>query len=108
MTNFATGRHFLLTPGPTNVPDRVLRAMDHNAINHRGPEFGRLGREVVARLRQVFQTNATVAIYPSSGTGAWDAALANTPSPGDRVLLSHSGWFARLWEQLVRRQGRNR
>lgn len=108
MTNFAAGRHFLLTPGPTNVPDRVLRAMDHNAINHRGPEFGRLGREVVARLRQVFQTNATVAIYPSSGTGAWDAAPANTPSPGDRVLLSHSGWFARLWEQLVRRQGRNR
>ena len=105
MTSFVAGRHFLQTPGPTNVPDRVLRAMDHNAINHRGPEFGRLGREVVSRLRQVFQTDGTVAIYPSSGTGAWEAALVNTLSPGDRVLLSHTGWFAHLWEQLVRRQG---
>lgn len=105
MTSFVAGRHFLQTPGPTNVPDRVLRAMDRNAINHRGPEFGRLGREVVARLREVFQTKGMVAIYPASGTGAWEAALANTLSPGDRVLLSHTGWFAHLWEQLVRRQG---
>ncbi len=104
MTGFVAGRHFLQTPGPTNVPDRVLRAMDHNAINHRGPEFGRLGREVVSKLRAVFQTKGTVAIYPASGTGAWEAALVNTLSPGDQVLLSHTGWFAHLWEQLVRRQ----
>ena len=104
MTSFVAGRHFLQTPGPTNVPDRVLRAMDHNAINHRGPEFGALGRAVVRRLRAVFQTTGTVAIFPASGTGAWEAALVNTLSPGDRVLLSHTGWFAHLWEQLARRQ----
>lgn len=104
MTSFVAGRHFLQTPGPTNVPERVLRAMNRNAINHRGPEFGQLGRDVVDRLRQVFQTKGIVAIYPSSGTGAWEAALVNTLSPGDRVLLSHTGWFAYLWEQLVRRQ----
>jgi len=97
------GRHFLHTPGPTNVPDRVLRAMDRNPINHRGPEFGMLGREVVARLRSVFQTEGTVAIFPSSGTGAWEAALVNTLSPGDRVLMTRTGWFAHLWEQLALR-----
>jgi alanine-glyoxylate transaminase / serine-glyoxylate transaminase / serine-pyruvate transaminase len=95
------GRHFLHTPGPTNIPDRVLRAMDRNAINHRGPEFGALGREVVAKLRDIFQTKGTVAIFPSSGTGAWEAAMVNTLNPGDRVLMTRTGWFAHLWEQLA-------
>jgi alanine-glyoxylate transaminase/serine-glyoxylate transaminase/serine-pyruvate transaminase len=97
------GRHFLQTPGPTNIPDRVLRAMDRNAINHRGPEFGALGREVVAKLRRVFQTEGIVAIFPASGTGAWEAAMVNTLSPGDRVLMTRTGWFSYLWEQLAAR-----
>jgi len=95
------GRHVLQTPGPTNVPGRVLRAMDRNAINHRGPEFGALGREVVAKLRRVFQTEGIVAIFPASGTGAWEAAMVNTLSPGDRVLMTRTGWFAHLWEELA-------
>ncbi len=97
------GRHVLQTPGPTNVPDRVLRAMDRNAINHRGPEFGALGREIAGKLRRAFQTEGTVAIFPASGTGAWEAAMVNTLSPGDRVLMSRTGWFAHLWEQLAAR-----
>ena len=105
MSTTVAGRHFLQTPGPSNVPDRVLRAMDRNAINHRGPEFGALGREVVGRLRWLFQTEGIVAIFPSSGTGAWEAAIANTLSPGDRVLMSRTGWFAHLWEQLAERHG---
>ena len=86
-TPYVSGRHFLQTPGPTNVPDRVLRAMDRNAINHRGPEFGALGREVVAKLRSVFQTaSATIGIFPASGTGAWEVragqhAGARRPHP---------------------------
>jgi alanine-glyoxylate transaminase/serine-glyoxylate transaminase/serine-pyruvate transaminase len=103
MSTVATGRHFLQTPGPTNVPGRVLRAMDRDLINHRGPEFGALGREVVGRLRRVFQTEGTVAIFPASGTGAWEAAMVNTLSPGDRVLMSRTGWFSYLWEQLAAR-----
>lgn len=103
MSTTVPGRHFLNTPGPTNVPDRVLRAMDRNAINHRGPEFGALGRAVVAKLRRVFQTEGIVAIFPSSGTGAWEAAMVNTLSPGDRVLMSRTGWFSYLWEQLAAR-----
>jgi alanine-glyoxylate transaminase/serine-glyoxylate transaminase/serine-pyruvate transaminase len=95
------GRPFLHTPGPTNVPDRVARAMDRNAINHRGPEFGALGREVVAKLREIFQTKGIVAIFPSSGTGAWEAAMVNTLTPGDRVLMTRTGWFSYLWEQLA-------
>ena len=95
------GRHFLQTPGPTNLPDRVLRAMDRNAINHRGPEFGALGREVIAKLRRVFQTSGTIGIFPASGTGAWESAMVNTLIPGDRVLLSRTGWFSHLWEQMA-------
>jgi len=105
MSDYTAGRHFLQTPGPTNVPDRVLRAMDHNAINHRGPEFGALGRQVVARLRQVFQTEGIVGIFPASGTGAWEAALVNTLSAGDRVLISRTGQFAHLWELMALRHG---
>jgi alanine-glyoxylate transaminase/serine-glyoxylate transaminase/serine-pyruvate transaminase len=105
MSDFVSGRHFLQTPGPTNVPDRVLRAMDRNAINHRGPEFGALGREVVAKLRTVFQTAGTIGIFPASGTGAWEAALVNTLVAGDRILLSRTGQFSHLWEQMALRLG---
>src|ERR1700722_9917022 len=102
MSNFVSGRHFLQTPGPTNLPDRVMSAMHRNAINHRGPEFGALGRDVVAKLRAVFQTGAaTIGIFPASGTGAWESALTNTLVPGDRVLLSRTGQFSHLWEQLA-------
>src|SRR6195952_1837316 len=88
MSNFVSGRHFLQTPGPTNLPDRVLRAMDRNAINHRGPEFGALGREIIAKLRGVFQAaSATIGIFPASGTGAWESALANTLTAGDPVAI---------------------
>jgi len=99
------GRHFLQTPGPTNLPDRVIQAMSNNAINHRGPEFGRLGLTVIGKLRQIFRTSGTIGIYPSSGTGAWEAAMVNTLSPGDRVLLPLTGQFAYLWEDLSRRHG---
>jgi alanine-glyoxylate transaminase/serine-glyoxylate transaminase/serine-pyruvate transaminase len=102
MSNFVSGRHFLQTPGPTNLPDRVLRAMDRNAINHRGPEFGALGREIIAKLRGVFQAaSATIGIFPASGTGAWESALANTLTAGDRILISRTGQFSHLWEQLA-------
>jgi alanine-glyoxylate transaminase/serine-glyoxylate transaminase/serine-pyruvate transaminase len=105
MSEFVSGRHFLQTPGPTNLPDRVLRAMDRNAINHRGPEFGALGLEVIAKLRHVFLTTATIGIFPSSGTGAWESALVNTLAPGDRILISRTGQFAHLWEQMALRFG---
>ena len=81
------GRHFLQIPGPTNVPDRVLRAIDRPTIDHRGPDFGELGAEVLTNLRRIFQTSGPVMIYPASGTGAWEAALTNTLSPGDTVLM---------------------
>ncbi len=99
------GRHFLQIPGPTNVPDRVLRAIDNPTIDHRGPDFGRLGRDLLAKLRRVFQTESPVVIYPASGTGAWEAALTNTLSPGDAVLMCRTGWFATLWEEMARRLG---
>ena len=102
---YRPGRHFLQIPGPTNVPDRVLRAIDNPTIDHRGPEFGRLGRETLARLRQVFRTSGPVVIYPASGTGAWEAALVNTLSPGDRVLMCRTGWFANLWQEMAERLG---
>lgn len=105
MTTFVSGRHFLHTPGPTNLPDRVLRAMDRNAINHRGPEFGELGREVIQKLRPVFGTECIIGIYPSSGTGSWEAALVNTLRAGDRVLITRTGQFSHLWEQMAKRFG---
>jgi len=98
-----SGRHFLQIPGPTNVPDRVLRAIDRPTIDHRGPEFGELGRTVLAGMKRVFATEANVVIYPASGTGAWEAALANTLSPGDRVLMAETGHFATLWRKLAER-----
>jgi alanine-glyoxylate transaminase / serine-glyoxylate transaminase / serine-pyruvate transaminase len=97
------GRHFLQIPGPTNVPDRVLRAIDNPTIDHRGPEFGRMGRELLENLKAVFQTTAPVVIYPASGTGAWEAALTNTLSPGDTVLMCRTGWFATLWKEMAER-----
>jgi alanine-glyoxylate transaminase / serine-glyoxylate transaminase / serine-pyruvate transaminase len=98
-----SGRHFLQIPGPTNVPDRVLRAIDHPTIDHRGPEFAVLGKTVLAGIKRVFQTEHDVVIYPASGTGAWEAALVNTLSPGDRVLMAETGHFATLWKKLAER-----
>src|SRR6476619_2981541 len=99
----SAGRHFLQIPGPTNVPDRVLRAIDNPTIDHRGPAFGRLGLELLANLRAIFQTTGPVVIYPASGTGAWEAALTNTLSPGDAVLMCRTGWFATLWNEMAQR-----
>ncbi|MCC7048129.1 MAG: aminotransferase class V-fold PLP-dependent enzyme [Alphaproteobacteria bacterium] len=101
----ATARHFLQSPGPTNVPDRVLRAIDRPTIDHRGPEFQKLGREVLEGMKAIFQTKGAVVIYPASGTGAWEAALVNTLSPGDKVLMAETGHFATLWHRLARRLG---
>lgn len=100
-----SGRHFLQIPGPTNVPDRVLRAIDRPTIDHRGPAFGDLGTAVLAGMKRVFQTAGDVVIYPASGTGAWEAALVNTLSPGDRVLMAETGQFATLWRRLAERLG---
>jgi alanine-glyoxylate transaminase/serine-glyoxylate transaminase/serine-pyruvate transaminase len=100
-----SGRHFLQIPGPSPVPDRVLRAMSLPTIDHRGPEFAQLGRRVLTGMQQVFQTQHPVVIYPASGTGAWEAALSNTLSPGDTVLMYETGHFATLWRRLAERLG---
>jgi alanine-glyoxylate transaminase/serine-glyoxylate transaminase/serine-pyruvate transaminase len=100
-----SGRHFLQIPGPTNVPDRILRAMDRPTIDHRGPEFARLAAGILEDLKPVFRTSDPVVIYPSSGTGAWEAALVNTLSPGDPVLMAETGHFATLWCDMARRLG---
>lgn len=105
LNNHSSGRHFLQIPGPTNVPDRVLRAIDQPTIDHRGPVFGALGLAVLGGIKQVFQTQSPVVIFPSSGTGAWEAALVNTLSPGDRVLMVETGHFASLWRKLAGRLG---
>ncbi|MFL1460892.1 pyridoxal-phosphate-dependent aminotransferase family protein [Roseococcus sp. DSY-14] len=97
------GRHFLQIPGPTNVPDRVLRAMDNPTMDHRGPDFGKLGMQLLAKVKHVFKTQGHVVIYPASGTGAWEAALVNTLSPNDRVLMCETGWFATLWREMAER-----
>jgi alanine-glyoxylate transaminase/serine-glyoxylate transaminase/serine-pyruvate transaminase len=99
------GRHFLQIPGPTPVPDRILRAMDMPVIDHRGPEFKRLGLRVLSGIRTVFKTANPVVIYPSSGTGAWEAALLNTLSPGDKVLMYETGHFATLWRNIAVKLG---
>ncbi|MFN5511486.1 MAG: pyridoxal-phosphate-dependent aminotransferase family protein [Burkholderiales bacterium] len=103
LNSHPAGRHFLQIPGPTNVPDDVLRAIDHPTIDHRGPEFARLGLKVLADIRPVFQTLQPVVIYPASGTGAWEAALVNTLSAGDSVLMAETGHFATLWKKLAER-----
>jgi alanine-glyoxylate transaminase/serine-glyoxylate transaminase/serine-pyruvate transaminase len=100
-----TGRHYLQIPGPSPVPDRILRAMSLPTIDHRGPEFGALGRKVLAGMRDVFRTRHPVVIYPASGTGAWEAALTNPLSPGDHVLMYETGHFASLWAKMAGRLG---
>ena len=100
-----TGRHFLQIPGPTNVPDRILRAMDAPVIDHRSAEFASLGKEVLEGMRGIFQTAGPVVMYPASGTGAWEAALVNTLSPGDRVLLFETGHFSFLWRGVAEKFG---
>ncbi|MCF6475663.1 aminotransferase class V-fold PLP-dependent enzyme [Nonomuraea sp. MG754425] len=99
------GRHFLQIPGPTNVPERVLRAIARPTIDHRGPEFARLAGELLERLKTVFMTAGPVVVYPSSGTGAWEAALVNTLSPGDKVLAYETGHFSSLWCEMAARLG---
>ena len=96
-----SGRHFLQIPGPTNVPDRVLRAMDMPTMDHRGAEFAEIGFAVMAAMQRVFRAKLPVIIYPSSGTGAWEAAIVNTLSPGDKVLMVETGHFATLWRQMA-------
>ncbi|WP_424812817.1 pyridoxal-phosphate-dependent aminotransferase family protein [Roseococcus sp. YIM B11640] len=102
-TKTTPGRHFLQIPGPSNVPDRVLRALDNPTMDHRGPDFGKLGLQVLEKVKAIFQTKSHVVIYPASGTGAWEAALVNTLSPGDRVLMCETGWFASLWREMAER-----
>ncbi len=99
------GRHFLQIPGPTNVPDRVLRAIDMPTMDHRGPEFAILGRAVLEGMQRIMRTRHPVIIYPASGTGAWEAALVNTLSPGDKVLMSETGHFAALWVKMAKKLG---
>jgi alanine-glyoxylate transaminase/serine-glyoxylate transaminase/serine-pyruvate transaminase len=105
MVMIHSGRHFLQIPGPTNVPDRVLRAIDRPVIDHRSAEFAKLGAEVLEGLRTIFRTTGPVVIYPASGSGAWEAAIVNTLSPGDRVLLFETGHFSQLWRQLAEKFG---
>ena len=102
-----TGRHFLQIPGPTNVPDRILRAMDQPVIDHRGPEFAKLATEVLEGMRGIFQTTARVVVYPSSGSGGCEAALVNTLSPGERVLIFETGNFSQLWQRVAEKMGLN-
>ena len=103
----ASGRHFLQIPGPSPVPDRILRAMSLPTIDHRGPEFGVLGLKVLSQIKQVFQTQHPVIIYPASGTGSWEAALCNVTSPGDHLLMYETGHFASLWIKMAKRLGLN-
>ena len=105
-TNFhPTGRHFLQIPGPSPVPDRVLRAISSPTIDHRGPEFGALGLKVLADIQKIFKTRHPVMIYPASGTGAWEAALSNVLQAGDHVLMYETGHFAFLWNKLANQLG---
>src|SRR5207247_7987206 len=100
-----SGRHFLQVPGRTNVPDRVLRAIAQPTIDHRGAAFADLAREVLDGVREIFKTSGAVVIYPSSGTGAWEASLVNTLSPADRILMFETGHFATLWRNMAERLG---
>ncbi len=105
MSSYHSGKHFLQIPGPTNVPGRVLRAMSQPTIDHRGPEFSRLALDVLSGVKRIFQTSGPVIIYPSSGTGAWEASLVNTLSPGDKILMFETGHFATLWYKIALRFG---
>jgi alanine-glyoxylate transaminase / serine-glyoxylate transaminase / serine-pyruvate transaminase len=105
MSEFRSGVHFLQIPGPTNVPERVLRAIDRATIDHRGPGFAKLARACIEGMKQIFKTSGPVIIWPASGSGGWEAALVNTLSPGDKVLMAETGQFAALWEKVARRLG---
>jgi len=104
---YSSGRQFVQLPGPTNVPERVLRAMSRPTIDHRGPECGLLGLEVLEGMKAIFQTSGNVVIFPSSGSGAWEGALTNTLSPGDKILMFEVGQFAALWIQVTQKLGLN-
>src|ERR1700752_3435549 len=99
------GRHFLQIPGPTPLPDRVLRAMDTPIIDHRGPEFAKLAKRCLEGIKTIFKTTNPVIIYTATGTGAWEGALVNPPSPGDRVLMVEAGQFAPLWKTMAEKLG---
>ena len=101
--SFKAGRHFLQIPGPTNIPDRVLRAMDRAIIDHRGPEFGELGKRVLDKIKLAFKTSQPVVMYPGSGTGAWEAAIVNTLNAGDKVLMFETGQFSSLWWEIAQK-----
>ena len=104
-SSYQAGRHFLQIPGPTNVPDRVLRAMDYPTMDHRGPAFAELGRKCLDGMKTIFKTDTAVIIYPASGTGAWEAALANLVNEGERVLMVETGHFATLWKKMADKLG---
>ena len=101
--SFKPGKHFLQIPGPTNIPDRVLRAMDYPVIDHRGPDFAEIAKRVLDRIKLIFKTDEPVIIFPSSGTGAWEAAIVNTLSEGDKVLMFETGQFSSLWQEQAKR-----
>ena len=103
--NYMTGKHFLQLPGPSNVPDRILRAMDYPTIDHRGPEFSKLANDCLEGIKTIFKTKSNVIIYPASGTGAWEAALVNTLNEDDLVLMVETGHFASLWNKMAHRLG---
>ncbi len=105
LNTYHAGRHFLQIPGPTNVPDRILHAMAKPTMDHRGPEFGRMARDILEGLKPIFKCAGPVIVYPSSGTGAWEAALSNTLQPGDKVLMFETGHFATLWHEMATRLG---
>ena len=101
----SAGRHFLQIPGPTNVPDRVLRAMDYPTIDHRGPQFAEIAKKCLDGMKTIFKTASPVVIYPASGTGAWEAALVNVLNEGDLVLMVETGHFATLWHKMATNLG---
>ena len=103
--SFKSGRHFLQIPGPSNVPDRILRAMNSPTIDHRGPDFSIIGKSILKDLKKIFKTEDPVIIFPASGTGAWEAALINTLSKDDRILMAETGHFAELWFELANQIG---
>ena len=105
MTTYKAGRHFLQIPGPSNVPDRILHAIGHPTIDHRGPEFREISKEVLLGLKRIFKTSGPVVIFPTSGTGAWEASLINTLNPGDKVLMFETGHFATLWHSMAKKFG---
>jgi alanine-glyoxylate transaminase/serine-glyoxylate transaminase/serine-pyruvate transaminase len=105
INNYKPGKHFLQLPGPSNVPDRILRAMDFPTIDHRGPDFTVLANECLNGMKTIFKTKSDVVIYPASGTGAWEAALVNTLNEGDLVLMVETGHFASLWQTMALKLG---